>query len=117
MACALSLDGCWHVDCDRFLARLVSRDGDEDLVKGDVPEPILTKEKGFVDPLLDDLVDYTIAVYDRWLAELRAVKDDVELAAIRRAIRIQEQAFGQLVSHLLPYSATVLKYLPYTCLL
>ena len=51
-----------------------------------------------------------------WLAELRAVKDDVELASIRRAIRIQEQAFGQLVSHIRPgmTEQEVAAYLEYT---
>jgi hypothetical protein len=44
----------------------------EELAKavGEVPEPVLTKEKGFVDPLLEDMVGYIVAVYDRWTAEL-----------------------------------------------
>jgi hypothetical protein len=46
-----------------------------------VPEPVLTKEKGFVDPLLEDLVSNTVAAYDRWLARLpSAAYDDPDLA-------------------------------------
>ena len=51
-----------------------------------------------------------------WLAQLRAAKDDVELAAIRRAVRIQEQAFRLLVTHMRPgmTEQEVAAYLEYT---
>lgn len=74
MACALAHGDHWCDDRDYLLALLTYRYGvdGEAMAKavGEIPEPVLTKERGFTDPLLDDLVGYMVSVYDRWLAEL-----------------------------------------------
>jgi hypothetical protein len=70
MVCAISHGG--HRCGDRLLVGLAPRGGDDGLIKavGEVPEPVLTKPAGFVDPLLEDMVGYIVLVYEGWLAKL-----------------------------------------------
>ncbi len=61
-----------------------------DLVKaGETPEPVLTKEAGFIDPILEEMTGYIISVYDRWLKELPRRVTTLDLSdRIRRGHRV-----------------------------
>jgi hypothetical protein len=106
MACALSHGHHWCEDREYYLALLSYRydlDGGE-LAKavGEIPEPVLTKEAGFVDPLLEDLVGYTVALYERWLAKLPklAYKDpDIGQTVVRAHQVLSQRVIQPAVRH------------------